>query len=71
MMKLYMLKTYLDIINDIILEYIWDISDGNETFKQVVHDYAVTGLGYFYAYVDADSDYDTISDLDECVLSAL
>jgi hypothetical protein len=40
-----------------ILEYIWDISDGNETFKQVVHDYAVTGLGYFYAYVDREADY--------------
>jgi len=40
-----------------ILEYIWDISDGDESFKQVVHDYAVTGLGYFYAYVDQESDY--------------
>ena len=40
-----------------ILEYIWDISDGNEIFKQVVHDYAVTGLGYFYAYLDRDADY--------------
>ena len=41
----------------VILEYIWDISDGNETFKQVVHDYSVTGLGYFYAYVDTEGDY--------------
>jgi hypothetical protein len=40
-----------------ILEYIWDISDGNEVFKQVVHDYAVTGLGYFYCYLDKDADY--------------
>ena len=40
-----------------ILEYIWDLSDGNETFKQVVHDYAVTGLGYFYAYIDNEDDY--------------
>jgi hypothetical protein len=40
-----------------ILEYIWDISDGDETFKQVIHDYAVTGLGYFYAYVDREADY--------------
>ena len=40
-----------------ILEYIWNISDGNEVFKQVVHDYAVTGLGYFYAYVDREADY--------------
>ncbi len=41
----------------VILEYIWDISDGDETFKQVIHDYAVTGLGYFYAYIDTESDY--------------
>tara|TARA_R100000781_G_scaffold886_3_gene1491 strand:+ start:133 stop:2157 length:2025 start_codon:yes stop_codon:yes gene_type:complete len=40
-----------------ILEYIWNISDGNEIFKQTVHDYAVTGLGYFYAYVDREADY--------------
>jgi len=40
-----------------ILEYIWDKSDGNEVFKQVVHDYAVTGLGYFYAYLDRDADF--------------
>lgn len=41
----------------VILEYIWNISDGNEVFKQVVHDYAVTGLGYFYAYTDVEADY--------------
>jgi hypothetical protein len=41
----------------VILEYIWDISDGDEIFKQVVHDYTVTGLGYFYAYVDREADY--------------
>ena len=40
-----------------ILEYIWDKSDGNEVFKQVVHDYAITGLGYFYAYLDRDADF--------------
>ena len=40
-----------------ILEYIWNISDGNEVFNQTVHDYAVTGLGYFYAYVDREADY--------------
>ena len=40
-----------------VLEYIWDISNGNEIFKQVVHDYAVTGLGYFYCYLDKDGDY--------------
>ena len=41
----------------VILEYIWNISDGNEVFKQVIHDYAVTGLGYFYAYTDVEADY--------------
>ena len=41
----------------VILEYIWDISDCDEVFKQAVHDYAVTGLGYFYAYVDREADY--------------
>ena len=40
-----------------LLEYIWDISDGNETFKQAIHDYAVTGLGYFQAYLDPEADY--------------
>ena len=40
-----------------ILEYIWDVSDGDETFKQTIHDYAVTGLGYFYTYVDSEADY--------------
>ena len=41
----------------VILEYIWDISDGDEQFKQAVHDYAVTGLGYFLAYIDKEADY--------------
>ena len=40
-----------------ILEYISDISDGNETFKQVIHDYAVTGLGYFYAFLEPEADF--------------
>jgi len=39
------------------MDYIWNISDGNEVFKQTIHDYAVTGLGYFYAYVDREADY--------------
>ena len=29
------------------IKYIWNISDGNETFKQAIHDYAVTGLDIF------------------------
>ena len=40
-----------------ILEYVWDKSDGDEVFKQVVHDYAVTGLGYFYTYLDKEADF--------------
>tara|TARA_R100000008_G_scaffold83512_1_gene69050 strand:+ start:3988 stop:6018 length:2031 start_codon:yes stop_codon:yes gene_type:complete len=40
-----------------ILEYIWDNSDGDEVFKQVIHDYSVAGLGYFYGYVDPEEDY--------------
>jgi len=40
-----------------IMDYIWNISDGNEVFKQTIHDYSVTGLGYFYAYVDREADY--------------
>ena len=40
-----------------LLEYIWDISDGDEVFKQTIHDYSVTGLGYFYAYLDKEADY--------------
>jgi hypothetical protein len=40
-----------------ILEYIWDSSDGDEIFKQVIHDFSVAGLGYFYGYIDPESDY--------------
>ena len=40
-----------------ILEYVWDISNGDSNFKQVVHDYAVTGLGYMYVYLDPEADY--------------
>lgn len=40
-----------------ILEYVWDISKGDTVFKQVVHDYAVTGLGYIYVYVDPEDDF--------------
>ena len=49
--------TKLSHVWKVILEYIWDISDGDEQFKQAVHDYAVTGLGYFYAYIDKEADY--------------
>tara|TARA_R100001594_G_scaffold24789_1_gene48645 strand:+ start:27860 stop:29890 length:2031 start_codon:yes stop_codon:yes gene_type:complete len=40
-----------------LLEYIWDISDGDEVFKQAVHDYTITGLGYFYVYIDKEADF--------------
>ena len=40
-----------------LLEYIFDISDGQYHFKQAVHDYATTGLGYFYAYIEPEADY--------------
>jgi len=40
-----------------ILEYVWDISKGDVVFKQVVHDYAVQGLGYMYVYMDPEADY--------------
>jgi hypothetical protein len=40
-----------------ILEYIWDNSDGDEVFKQVIHDFSVCGLGYFYGYIDPEDDY--------------
>tara|TARA_R110002153_G_scaffold114633_2_gene257496 strand:+ start:2982 stop:4880 length:1899 start_codon:yes stop_codon:yes gene_type:complete len=40
-----------------LLEYIWDISDGDVQFKQAVHDYATAGMGYFYAYIDPEADY--------------
>ena len=40
-----------------LLEYIFDISDGQYHFKQAVHDYATAGLGYFYAYIEPEADY--------------
>ena len=39
------------------MEYCWDISDGDTEFKQVVHDYSISGLGYFYTYVDPEADF--------------
>ena len=40
-----------------IVSYIWQISDGDSQMKQAIHDYATTGLGYLYAYVDRESDF--------------
>ena len=40
-----------------ILGYVWDISDGDHQMKQAIADYAVTGLGYLYAYIDREADF--------------
>ena len=40
----------------IILEYIWNISDGNVQFKQGVDDYATVGVGNFMGYIDREAD---------------
>ena len=40
-----------------IIGYIWQISDGDSQMKQAIHDYATTGMGYLYAYIDRESDF--------------
>jgi hypothetical protein len=40
-----------------ILGYNWDISEGDSQIKQILHDYAVTGLAYAYVYIDAETDF--------------
>jgi len=40
-----------------ILGYVWDISTGDAHMKQAIHDYAISGLGYLYVYVDTESDF--------------
>jgi len=40
-----------------IIGYIWQISDGDSQIKQAIHDYATTGVGYLYAYIDGQSDF--------------
>lgn len=35
-----------------LLEYIWQISEGNTVLRRVVDDYYVTGLGAALVYVD-------------------
>ena len=40
-----------------ILGYIWQISNGDVHMKDAIHDYAVTGLGYLYVYIDNESDF--------------
>ena len=40
-----------------ILGYVWENSTGDTQMKQAIHDYAITGLGYLYVYVDTESDF--------------
>ena len=40
-----------------ILGYMWEISNGDVHMKNAIHDYAVTGLGYLYVYIDNESDF--------------
>jgi len=40
-----------------ILGYVWEISNGDVHMKNAIHDYAVTGLGYLYVYIDNESDF--------------
>ena len=40
-----------------ILGYVWDISTGDAHMKQAIHDYAISGLGYLYVYVDTEADF--------------
>jgi len=40
-----------------ILGYVFDISDGDVHIKQAIHDYATTGLGYLYVYIDNEADF--------------
>lgn len=41
-----------------LLDYIWDISEGNVELKDVVHDYSASGgIGFLWAFLDKDADY--------------
>lgn len=40
-----------------ILGFIWDISIGDAQMKQAIHDYAISGLGYLYVYIDTEADF--------------
>ena len=40
-----------------ILGYMWETSNGDVQMKTAIHDYAVTGLGYLYVYVDNEADF--------------
>ena len=40
-----------------IMGFIWGQSNGDWQLKQAIHDYATTGMGYLYCYVDPESDF--------------
>jgi hypothetical protein len=40
-----------------VMGYIWQISDGDWQMKQAIQDYATTGMGYLYTYIDSTSDF--------------
>jgi len=40
-----------------IVGYVWENSDGDAQLKQAIHDYATTGMGYLYVYIDPESDF--------------
>ena len=40
-----------------IMGYVWQNSDGDWQMKQAIQDYATTGMGYLYAYIDRESDF--------------
>ncbi len=40
-----------------IMGYVWQKSDGDWQMKQAIQDYATTGMGYLYAYIDRESDF--------------
>jgi len=40
-----------------IMGYVWGNSNGDWQLKQAIHDYATTGMGYLYTYIDPESDF--------------
>ena len=40
-----------------IMGFIWGQSNGDWQLKQAIHDYATTGMGYLYCYIDPESDF--------------
>jgi hypothetical protein len=37
--------------------YVWGNSNGDWQLRQAIHDYATTGMGYLYSYIDPESDF--------------